>query len=117
MDLSSLCPATGRVSSSEEGAIQGNHSCGGAGALCSALQRDSGGCIFKWLPSLRALEENRGMSLAEVGGAIIGSTVNLSSIRRHAKLKGPGVISQMLAYREIIIGVRIECFAKLWICI
>lgn len=117
MVLSSLFPATGRVSSSKEGAVQENHDCGGAGALGSALQRDSGGCAFSWLPSLRASEENRGLSLAEVGGAIIGSTVNLSLIRRHAKLKGPGVISQMSAYREIIIGVRIECFAKLWICI
>lgn len=50
------------------------------------------------LPSLEAWEEDRSLSLTEEGGAIIGSTVNLSLIRRHAKLKGPGVIPQMSAY-------------------
>lgn len=67
-------------------------------ALPCRWQRDSGGCVFRLLPSLRAWEGDRSLSLAEVGGAIIGSTVNLSLIRRHAKLKGPGVISQMSAY-------------------
>lgn len=50
------------------------------------------------LPSLGAWEEDRSLSLTEGGGAIIGSTVNLSLISRHAKLKGSGVIPQMSAY-------------------
>lgn len=49
-------------------------------------------------PSLRAWEKDRSLSLTDEGGAIIGSIFNLSLIRRHAKLKGPGVIPQMLAY-------------------
>ena len=50
------------------------------------------------LPSLGAGEEDRSLSLTEEGGAVIGSTVNLSLIRRYAKLKGPGVIPQVSAY-------------------
>lgn len=53
---------------------------------------------FISLPSLGGREEDRSLSLMEEGGAIIGSTVNLSLIRRHAKLKDPGVIPQMSAY-------------------
>lgn len=49
-------------------------------------------------PAPGAWEKGRTLSLTEEGGAIIGSTVNLSLIRRHAKLKGPGVIPQMMAY-------------------
>lgn len=49
-------------------------------------------------PALGAWEKDGTPSLTEEGGAIIGSTVNLSLIRRHAKLKGPGVIPQTLRY-------------------